>query len=191
MFHALARADRLGLSAAMANVGLEGDAGQSEAEDWGEDSEEEGEDAADETMVQDEGSGQEHKEEDEEDEEDEVHVKRTKKSRKAPKKGNFACGHCSRVFQHKQSLTRHIAGHAKPNGIHDCPLCDKRFNLKQAKVRTHPSPALVQIVTPLLSAYMATCPCRGQPSRWHSYPRPGPVILCSPVPPSTQSALTP
>lgn len=141
----------------MAHMGLAGDAGRSEADDWGEDNEEEGEDneeegedAADEMMAQDKGSGQEHKEE------DEVRVKRTNKGllkrRNPPKKGNFPCGYCPRLFQHKQSLTRHVATHVAPNGNHDCPLCDKRFNLKQAKVWMPPlTIPLTQIATRLLS----------------------------------------
>ena len=85
----------------MAHMGLAGDAGRSEADDWGEDNEEEGEDAADEMMAQDKGSGQEHKEE------DEVRVKRTNKGllkrRNPPKKGNFPCGYCPRLFPPRRS----------------------------------------------------------------------------------------
>ena len=123
-------------------MSLSGAAGQEqiEADDWDEaveyetdeDNEAEAEEAEDEVQEQDdEGGGQEHENE------DAVRsAKRTKKgTRNPPKRGVFRCDGCPRVFQHKQSLTRHVAGHLAPSGNYGCTMCDRTFSHKQSKVR--------------------------------------------------------
>ncbi|OWF41839.1 Early growth response protein 1 [Mizuhopecten yessoensis] len=50
-----------------------------------------------------------------------------------PKKGKWSCPHCDKSFEHKKTLTRHIAEHGDRRW--KCDVCNKEFGRKDRLTR--------------------------------------------------------